>query len=97
MRIRVGLLSMLVATAAAAAPIQYRLVPETATLAEGGGAKLAEANCGTCHSFDYITTQQPQRGQAFWQAIATKMIKTYHAPIADTDGAAIADYLSKIY
>ena len=80
-----------------AAPVNYRLPQENAQLKAGAGVELVQANCGTCHSLDYITMQPPQRGQAFWQASVTKMIKVYQAPIAEQDAAGIAAYLSSHY
>ena len=59
--------------------------------------RAAQNNCVTCHSVDYINTQPPNRGKAFWEAEVTKMIKVYHAPINDADAMAIADYLAKTY
>ena len=61
------------------------------------GYAAAQANCQTCHSVDYIATQPPGRGKAFWDAEVTKMIKAYHAPIEEADGRAIAAYLSDTY
>ncbi len=80
-----------------AEPLTYALPEETATLRPGPGMETAQNNCLTCHSVDYVTTQPPNRGKAFWEAEVTKMIKVYHAPINDADAKAIADYLAKAY
>ena len=80
-----------------AAPITYNPPEETATFRPGPGVELAEANCAACHSADYISTQPPKRGKAFWQAEVTKMIKAYGAPIAEEDVGKIADYLASTY
>jgi len=80
-----------------AKPLTYALPEETATLRPGPGMETAQNNCLTCHSVDYISTQPPNRGKAFWQAEVTKMIKAYHAPINDADAQAIVDYLAKTY
>jgi sulfite dehydrogenase (cytochrome) subunit B len=88
---------LILSPAAGAAPVNYRLPQESVALKAADGAERVQANCGTCHSLDYITSQPPQRGEAFWQASVTKMIKVYHAPIADPDAAAIAAYLSSHY
>jgi mono/diheme cytochrome c family protein len=97
MRVASCLTLLLLGTAAAAAPVKYQLVPETTTLIRAAGVELAQSTCGTCHSFDYITTQPRQRGAAFWQGVINKMIKTYGAPIAQQDAAPISAYLSKNY
>jgi sulfite dehydrogenase (cytochrome) subunit B len=80
-----------------AKPLTYTLPEETATLRPGPGMENAQNNCVTCHSLDYISTQPPNRGKAFWQDEVTKMIKAYHAPINDADAQAIVDYLAKTY
>jgi mono/diheme cytochrome c family protein len=89
-----------------AAPRTYVLPDPTAELKqpEGGeksplapGYEAAQANCQTCHAVDYIATQPPGRGKAFWEAEVTKMMKAYHAPIAETDARAIAAYLAGTY
>jgi hypothetical protein len=41
--------------------------------------------------------QPPKRGKAFWEAEVTKMMKTYGAPIAESDGKIITDYLTQTY
>ena len=53
--------------------------------------------CKACHSADYISTQPPGKGKAFWQAEVQKMIKVYKAQIAEGDAAVIADYLAATY
>lgn len=90
----VSLLSL--ASAAVAAPLVYRLPDETAGLKPGPGVETA-AVCQACHSADYITTQPPKEGKAFWQAEVQKMIKVFKAPIDPPDAATIADYLAATY
>lgn len=82
---------------AAAQPIDYRLPRETMELKPAPGAELVRAHCAACHSLDYISTQPPERGQAFWQAAVTKMIRTYGAPVPEQAGAEIAAYLAGNY
>jgi mono/diheme cytochrome c family protein len=86
-----------VASGLLAAPIAYRLPPEIAGLRPAPGMDLVVANCGACHSLDYISTQPPRRGAEFWQAAVTKMIRTYGAPVADADTRAIIAYLAANY
>jgi sulfite dehydrogenase (cytochrome) subunit B len=91
------LLSLLgLASAAFAAPIVYQPPDETAQLKPGPGVETAIV-CEACHSADYVTTQPPGEGKAFWQAEVQKMIKVYKAPIAESDAAVIANYLAATY
>jgi len=84
------------ASPAIANPIAYQLPDETAQLKPGPGVETAVV-CQACHSADYITTQPPGEGKAFWQAEVQKMIKVYKAPIAESDAAIIVNYLSATY
>jgi sulfite dehydrogenase (cytochrome) subunit B len=88
-----------IAPALPAAPVTYNPPPETATLRPGPGVETANANCGVCHSVDYINTQPRDAGfgREFWQAEVTKMIKTYGAPIQEDDAKVIVDYLAGAY
>jgi sulfite dehydrogenase (cytochrome) subunit B len=83
----------------AAPPIAYQEPEESSKLKPGPNMKIAEASCGACHSYDYITTQPrgPGFGRDFWQAEVTKMIKVYGAPIGEADAAAIVEYLANTY
>jgi len=85
--------------AAEAKPVTYTLPPETSALkpAAGPGFEAAKANCGACHSADYVTTQPPHRSKDFWTAEVTKMVKVYGAGIPEADRDAIAAYLSETY
>ena len=83
-------------SAAIAAPHVYQLPDETAQLRPGPGVEAA-AVCQACHSVDYITTQPPGEGKAFWRAEVQKMIKVYKAPIREDDAAVIANYLAATY
>jgi hypothetical protein len=66
-------------------------------LKKAPGLDKVEANCGACHSLDYIQMNSPYPNAALWDAEVTKMIKAYGAPITDADAAAIKDYLAKNY
>jgi len=83
--------------AAFAEPMTFEMPDEIAVFKPGPGVENAENNCMTCHSADYINTQPPKKGEAFWSAEVNKMIKTYHAPIEEGDVKAIVDYLAKTY
>ncbi len=67
-----------------------------ATLAPGPGMEVARANCGLCHSTDYIV-RQPRSNAAQWQAEVTKMVKVYGAPINPDNEKTIVEYLASAY
>lgn len=80
----------LIALPAAAdnSPVQLKKVP---------GVDKVEANCQACHSLSYIPMNSPFLNAAGWDAVVTKMIKAFGAPIDDADAKAIADYLKANY
>lgn len=86
-----------------AAPLDYALPEPTAQLKPPADASLAagfeaaQGNCMACHSADYLAMQPPGKGAAFWSSEVGKMVKVYHAPIADADAKAIAAYLAATY
>jgi cytochrome c553 len=79
-----------------AAPVRLELPTETATLKPGPNMALAAANCLTCHSAEYISTQ-PKLPQAFWKASVEKMKAKYGAPIPDDQMVPLIDYLAAAY
>ncbi|WP_240558628.1 cytochrome c [Paracoccus contaminans] len=83
--------------AAPALAAEYALPEDSAVLRPGANVELAEANCQTCHSVDYILSQPPQKGHDFWAAEVKKMIEVYKAPIEQADAGKITDYLEKTY
>jgi mono/diheme cytochrome c family protein len=87
--------------AALAGPTTYAIPEATAQLRPAPGHEkgfeAAQANCTACHSVDYIAMQPPKKGKAFWEAEVSKMIKVYHAPIAEADVKSIAAYLTEAY
>jgi sulfite dehydrogenase (cytochrome) subunit B len=76
------------AALAAEKPVELKKAP---------GLDKVEANCGACHSLDYVIMNSPYPNAALWDAEVTKMIKAYGAPIDDADAKIIADYLKKNY
>ncbi|MCE9610891.1 MAG: hypothetical protein K8R23_11915 [Chthoniobacter sp.] len=62
---------MLTAAVLRAGEVTIALPPETAALKPGPGADLAKANCMTCHSVDYISSQ-PKMPRKFWEAEVKK-------------------------
>ena len=62
----------------------------------GPGVGAAQANCLTCHSSAYVSTQ-PVLSKAQWTAEVAKMKNVYGAPIPDDAVPAIVDYLTAQY
>ncbi|MBB5685472.1 cytochrome C [Sphingobium boeckii] len=84
--------------AAAARPVTYALPPEKEIiLPTGAGGELTQAQCGACHSLDYVQTQPRGKGPQFWKDAVGKMVKIYGAPIEPGDADAISLYLAKTY
>jgi sulfite dehydrogenase (cytochrome) subunit B len=91
MRIIATALTVLALASPAAAqekPIDLKKAP---------GLDKVEANCGACHSLDYIQMNSPFPNAALWDAEVTKMIKAFGAPIDEADARTIADYRKKNY
>jgi len=59
------------------------------------GEELFTARCITCHSLRYIQ-MQPDFPEKTWQKIVDKMVKSFGAPISDSDSKAIVEYLVAI-
>jgi sulfite dehydrogenase (cytochrome) subunit B len=70
---------------------------KSVALKKAPGLDKVEANCGACHSLDYIQMNSPFPNAASWDAEVTKMIKAFGAPIDEADARAIADYLKANY
>jgi sulfite dehydrogenase (cytochrome) subunit B len=66
-------------------------------LKKAPGIEKVEANCGACHSLDYIVMNSPFLNAALWDAEVAKMINAFGAPIDATDAKVIADYLKANY
>jgi hypothetical protein len=66
-------------------------------LKKAPGVEKVEANCGACHSLDYIVMNSPFLNAALWDAEVAKMINAFGAPIDATDAKVIADYLKANY
>jgi sulfite dehydrogenase (cytochrome) subunit B len=86
-------IALLAALIAAPATAQEKPI----TLKKGAGLDLVEANCGACHSLDYIQMNSPFLNATQWDASITKMIKVFGAPISEADARAIGDYLKANY
>jgi sulfite dehydrogenase (cytochrome) subunit B len=66
-------------------------------LKDGPGRAEVEANCGSCHSLDYIQMNSPFLDRNGWDGSVNKMIKVFGAPIKADDAKVIIDYLSANY
>lgn len=80
----------------AAPPHRYDPAPEAipAELSDSDGTTVA-AQCGSCHSLDYITTQPRDKGAQFWRDEVTKMVNVYKAPLAPADADVVAAVLAR--
>ena len=70
---------------------------EKVKLKEGPGLQQVRTNCVACHSLDYVIGNSPFLDQKGWEAVVTKMVKAFGAPIKPEDQAPIAGYLAKYY
>jgi sulfite dehydrogenase (cytochrome) subunit B len=80
----------------------FMAIPATADekpvrLKQAPGLDKVEANCGACHSLDYIPMNSPFLNVDGWDAEVAKMINAFAAPIDQADAKVIADYLKKNY
>jgi len=66
-------------------------------LKDAPGRAQVEANCGSCHSLDYVVMNSPFLDRNGWDGSVTKMIKVFGAPISAEDAKAIVEYLSANY
>jgi hypothetical protein len=66
-------------------------------LKDAPGRAQVEANCGSCHSLDYIVLNSPFLDKNGWDASVTKMIKVFGAPISADDAKVIVEYLGANY
>jgi hypothetical protein len=77
-------------------PVKIELPPESVTLAPGSGAEIAAAQCLTCHSSEYLSTQ-PRLPRAYWKGAVEKMQQKFGAPIPAEQVEPLVDYLVKAY
>ena len=105
---RVVALTMAVAACAVPPSIAQEPTPAPAVTpqaaAQAPSEELADApgrertaQCGACHSLDYIRMNSRFLDLAGWTAVVNKMIKAFGAPIPKDDVDAIARYLAEQY
>jgi len=68
--------------------IHLKEAPEMATVA---------ANCGGCHSLDYIQMNSRFMKRANWEAEVKKMVSGMGAPVSEADAPKLVDYLTREY
>ena len=89
-------LGVVIATAATAPALDIKLPPETGAFKQDIGAEIANGQCLTCHSVEYVVIQPPMQ-RAFWKAEVQKMQQKDGAPIPEEQVEAVVDYLTKNY
>jgi len=97
--VRRGLAALLsVGLTVAVAASLYDLPAERPVeLSPGPGVALVSAHCSACHSLDYLTTQPPAMGTAFWADNVAKMVDVHGAEIPEGDRAVIIAYLGRVF
>jgi cytochrome c551/c552 len=81
---------------AQAAVLRIELPPETASFKPAPGADLANGQCLTCHSVDYVV-MQPPLPRTFWVASVKKMSEKYGAPVPEDQVETLVNYLTRNY
>lgn len=76
--------------------VTIHLPPATGAYKDAPGVALANAQCLTCHSVEYVQMQPPLSLKA-WTGEVTKMQQKYGAPIPTNVIPAIAYYLTVNY
>jgi sulfite dehydrogenase len=79
-----------------AAALDIQLPPETVAFKQDVGAEIANGQCLTCHSVEYVVIQPPMQ-RAFWKAEVVKMQQKYGAQIPEEQVEAVVNYLTKNY
>jgi cytochrome c551/c552 len=79
-----------------AVALDIHLPPETAAFKQAPGAEIANGQCLTCHSVEYVIIQPPMP-RAFWMAEVKKMQQKYGAQFPDSQVDPVVDYLTSNY
>jgi sulfite dehydrogenase len=79
-----------------AAGLKIELPPETASFKTGAGSDLANGQCLTCHSVDYVVIQPPSP-RPYWESSVKKMREKYGAAIPDELVEPLVIYLTQNY
>ena len=92
----VPLAYFLSAAATFAAGLKIELPPETASFKPTPGSELANGQCLTCHSVDYVVIQPPS-SRAYWESCVKKMREKFGATIPDEQVEPLVNYLVQNY
>jgi len=90
------LLCVLGMPAAFSAGLKIELPPETASFKTNPGSDLANGQCLTCHSVDYVVIQPPSP-RTYWESCVKKMREKYGAAIPDELVEPLVNYLTQNY
>ena len=90
-------IAILVSVPALALAIPAHAGEEKVKLQDGAGVQVVRNNCVACHSLDYSPLNSPFLDQKGWEAVVTKMVKAFGAPIKPEDQGPIAEYLARHY
>ena len=83
--------------AAAALSVSALAQEDQIKLKPGTGLDVLQANCGACHSLDYIPMNSAFLDKPRWDAAIKKMQGPFGATISDADAGVILEYLTKNY
>lgn len=89
--------SLLLAAAALITAPAAKADETAVTLKDGAGRDIVAANCGACHSLDYIQMNAPFMAEKQWEAEVAKMINAFGADIGPAEAREIVDYLARQY
>jgi cytochrome c5 len=78
--------------AAAQKPVSIQLPAQGTAFRPAPGVEIAQHECLTCHSSEYVT-QQPALSKAAWAAEVAKMRGPYGAPIPASEVDDLVAYL----
>src|SRR5215469_17042949 len=99
MRTVIAAAAFLSAVAVSAAEEKSIVLPPDnayAQLVPAPGIDIAQTQCQFCHSTDYVV-MQPRGDAKQWQAVVTKMVTVFGAPLSEADAKAIVEYLATTY
>ena len=89
------LAALTLAAPALAAPVLADEQP--VVLKPGPGLDVIAANCGGCHSLDFVRMNSPFLTADGWKTEVAKMRGAFGAPIDDASAAQIVAYLGTAY
>jgi cytochrome c551/c552 len=90
------LISAFAAVVANGAPVKIEFPQETTAFKYATGSEIANGQCLTCHSVEYVSTQPPMP-RTFWAGSVKKMQEKYGAQIPPEQVEAVVDYLTRNY